>query len=46
MKTSIKLGVIMLMGIFLTACMATQPMSAPCNQFANLCGAKIKINNW
>jgi len=31
--------------MFLTACVS-QPLKAPCDEHANFCGTKTKINQW
>jgi hypothetical protein len=41
----IRLGLIFVMGVLLTAC-ASDPMKAPCDQYASFCGTKTPINHW
>lgn len=41
----IKLGIVFLISILLSACVS-QPLKAPCNQYASFCGSKTKINQW
>lgn len=45
LSLQIRLGVIFLMGILMTAC-TSEPLKAPCNQYASFCGTKTKINQW
>lgn len=44
MNLQIKLGLIFLMSVLVTACVST-PLKAPCDQHATFCGVKTKINN-
>ena len=41
----IKLGLILVISLFMTAC-STGTLKAPCDQFADFCGSKTKINQW
>jgi hypothetical protein len=41
----IRLSLIFLMSVLMTAC-ASEPLKAPCNQYATFCGTKTKINQW
>lgn len=41
----IKLGIIFLMSVLLSAC-ASSPLKAPCDAHATFCGTKTKINHW
>ena len=41
----IKLGLVFLLSVLMTAC-ASEPLKAPCNQYATFCGTKTKINQW
>lgn len=41
----VRLGIVFLMSVLLSAC-ATEPLKAPCNQYASFCGTKTKINSW
>jgi hypothetical protein len=43
MNLEIKLGMVFLMSVLMMAC-ASGPLKAPCNQYANFCGTKTKIN--
>lgn len=45
MQLKIKLGLIFLLTTLISAC-ANGPLKAPCNQYANFCGTKTKINHW
>jgi len=45
MTLQIRLGLVFLMGVLLSAC-ASEPLKAPCNQYASFCGTKTKINQW
>lgn len=40
-----KIGLAVLFSIFLSAC-TSNPMKAPCDQYASFCGTKTKINQW
>jgi hypothetical protein len=44
MKLEIKLSLIFLMSVLLSAC-ASDPLKAPCNHYASFCGTKTKINH-
>ena len=45
MKLKIKILSFFIMSALLSAC-ASDPLKAPCNQYASFCGAKTKINQW
>jgi len=45
MKIKLMLMAIFISGIFLSGC-ASQTLKAPCDQYANFCGSKTKINQW
>lgn len=45
MSNKVKLSIIFLMTLFMTAC-ASSPLKAPCDQHASFCGSKTKINHW
>ncbi|MBV9575903.1 MAG: hypothetical protein JO149_04710 [Gammaproteobacteria bacterium] len=42
---NIKVGLFFLMALFLTAC-TSNPLKAPCDQYASFCGTKTPINHW
>ena len=45
MKNEIKLGLVFLLSVMITAC-ANDPLKAPCDTHAHFCGTKTKINHW
>jgi len=45
MKLKTKLSILFVISILLSAC-ASGPLKAPCNEYANFCGTKTKINRW
>lgn len=36
----------LLIALLITGCAPYQSLKAPCDQYGNLCGPKIKINQW
>lgn len=40
-----KVLIVMLMSLFIAAC-TSDPLKAPCDQYATFCGPKTKINQW
>lgn len=46
MQIKLRLAVILLSLMFLSACATSQSLKAPCDQYARFCGSKTKINQW
>lgn len=45
-KKIVSISALLSILLILTACTSFQAQQAPCDQFANGCGTKTKINQW